>query len=301
VRQTIKIYVLSLNFLVILTKFPCILQVKMVSWHPTVVYTIGDDAMSFTDFIMALRRILSDHPDREDILDGHGLLNLCFAQQNPLLAKTRSDEPGRWQHVKLQAVEGGEMLSTTLVMRDDNLFVHGFMNQQGVWYELVGDPTGTTACMLPPEYKPKLLHWCGIGYKSVLGAKTYDEAMHKLEGAHLGRDFALNAVRKLSGFTNTDEEADAVMSVRLALAGLMFMVCESARMNPVLDSFAGGWNTGTGFAKELMMHRYVWNYGIMSRRLREWKLRNYAEPHPYSELRAIYLVLNSPMLARRHY
>jgi len=37
------------------------------------------------------------------------------------------------------------------------------------------------------------------------------------------------------------------MSVMLALAGLMFMVCESARMNPVLDSFAGGWKTGTHY------------------------------------------------------
>ncbi|CAO2149206.1 unnamed protein product, partial [Urochloa humidicola] len=48
---------------------------KTLSGNPTVVYTIGD-VMSFTEFIMALRRILADHPNHEDILDGHDLLNV---------------------------------------------------------------------------------------------------------------------------------------------------------------------------------------------------------------------------------
>ena len=31
-----------------------------------------------------------------------------------------------------------------------------------------------------------------------------------------------------------------MMSVRVALAGLIVMVCESARMNPLRDAIAGG-------------------------------------------------------------
>ena len=51
------------------------------------VYTIGDDAMSYTGFIMALRRILADHPNRkgEDIVDGHEDPNLSFTRQVMLL------------------------------------------------------------------------------------------------------------------------------------------------------------------------------------------------------------------------
>jgi len=52
----------------------------------TVVYTIGD-ALSFTEFIMALRRILAD---REDILDGHNYLNLSTTRDHPLLARMRA-------------------------------------------------------------------------------------------------------------------------------------------------------------------------------------------------------------------
>ncbi|XP_066341262.1 uncharacterized protein [Miscanthus floridulus] len=181
-------------------------------------------------------------------------------------------------------------------MRDDNLYVHGFMNQRGVWYGLVGDPIGTSACLLPPEYNPEPLHWGGIGYSRLLRTRAYSEAVAKLAATDLGRGFAMHAVRRLSRFIQPDDvEVDGLMSTRLALAGLMFMVCESARTNPILESFAGGWSTGTGFTKKLITD-YVWKYAEMSRSLREWKRRNYAEPIPYSELRAIHLVLNRPSI-----
>jgi hypothetical protein len=185
-------------------------------------------------------------------------------------------------------------------MRDDSLFVFGFINQQGNLYEL-GDPRSLR--MLRPEHynKPaELLDW-GISYKSILEARAYDETMRKLAGAHLGRDFAMHAVRKLSSSIQPNQEVDGLMRARLALAGLIFMVCEFARMNPVLDSIAGGWGTGTGLTKQLITD-YVWKYGEMSWRLLEWKRRNYPEPIPYSELRAVCLVLNRgrprPMPAR---
>jgi len=100
---------------------------------------VGHDAMSFIEFIIALRRILADHPSREDILDGHKFLNLYSTREHPLLAKIRPRQPERWLHVKLQVEEKGKVSWTALVMRGDNLYVLGFFNQSGVLYKLLDD------------------------------------------------------------------------------------------------------------------------------------------------------------------
>ena len=75
-----------------------------------VVHTIGDEA-SFTKFIMHLRSILAEHSDPEVIFELH-----------PMLATQHAEQPKRWLHVKLHVVEGEEALSTTLLMRDDDLY-----------------------------------------------------------------------------------------------------------------------------------------------------------------------------------
>ena len=111
--------------------------------------------------------------------------------------------------------------------------------------------------------------------------------MDRLTSANLGKTFATDAVDVLSRFTNVADGDNP----RLELVGLMFMVSESARMNPVRDAIARGWDTGTGFTKQLMTD-YVWKYVEMSRHLRHWKRGNYAERRPDSELGDIYLVLN---------
>jgi hypothetical protein len=215
------------------------MQVTTVSeeYETEVVYTIGDE-MSFHLFIMDLRRVAADHPEqREDILDRHPNSNLCSTRDHPLLPKQRPTiQPARWLYIKLQVVEDSETSSTTLVMCDDSLFVFGFINQQGDLYEL-GDPRSLRMQHYNKPAKP--LDW-GNSYKSILEARTYDEIMHKLAGARLGRGFAMHAVRRLSSSIQPDQEVDGLMSARLALAGLIFMVCESARMNPVLHSIAGG-------------------------------------------------------------
>ena len=66
------------------------MQAKMVSGHRTVVYNIGDQ-MSFTEFIMDLRGILADHPDREDIFDRHHRSILSSTREHPVLAKQRAE------------------------------------------------------------------------------------------------------------------------------------------------------------------------------------------------------------------
>jgi hypothetical protein len=269
-------------------------QIKMVSEeYLTVVYTIGDE-LSFTEFIMTLRRILADHPDREDILDEHpDFLNLSSTRQHPVLAKQRAAQPARWLHIKLQ-VEGNEAARwTSLIMRDDNLYVCGFMNQQGV-YGLV-DTDEKSKLMLPKKYcdmDVQRRKWT-VQYKSILGAGSQKEVINILDSAHLGKIFAEDAVHKLSCYSGANGEEDCA---RRALAGLIVMVCESARLNHLHDSIVAGWSNGTGFTKELMRN-CVWGYGKKSEELRMWKSGGYAQtpqlPHPIEELQAIYLVLNT--------
>ena len=224
-------------------------------------YTIGDHR-SFTEFIKNLRGILADHQDREDICDRHKDPNLSGSRKHPLLPKP-------------------------LLMRDDNVDVIGFINQSGVCYDFA-DPKRSARRILPQEYKPVLLGW-GNSYKSILGVRKEEEVMDMLTSARLGKNFATHAVRLLSRYPH---EVDGIeMTPMLALVGLKFMVSESARMNPVHDAIARGWDTGTGFTKQLMTD-YVWKYVEMSRRLRHWKRGNYAERRPNSELGDIYLVLN---------
>ena len=268
----------------------------MVSGHRTVEYTIGDE-LSFTEFIMALRGILADHPDREDIFDRHHSSILSSTREHPVLAKQRAEQPARWIHVKLQAVKGEQTMSTTLIMRDDNLYVCGFMNQQGDSFELIENPDRSADILPVDEYNPQRLSW-GVGYKSLLDFDTEGGLVRILAHVNRGQDFAMDAVHVLSCFPAW---VDDRISPRLALAGLILIVCESARMNPIYNFFTSSWSRSTEdyctpFSdRDFLMRGYVLNlnkYGRMSRQLLAWKSRRYANPHPISPPRDIYLVLN---------
>ena len=268
----------------------------MVSGHRTVVYTIGDE-LSFTEFIMALRGILADHPDREDIFDRHHSSILSSTREHPVLAKQRAEQPARWIHVKLQAVKGEQTMSTTLIMRDDNLYVCGFMNQQGDSFELIENPDRSADILPVDEYNPQRLSW-GVGYRSLLDVDTEGDLVRILAHVNRGQDFAMDAVHVLSCFPAW---VDNRISPRLALAGLILIVCESARMNPIYNFFTSSWSRSTEdyctpFSdRDFLMRGYVLNlnkYGRMSRQLLAWKSRRYANPHPISLLQDIYLVLN---------
>jgi hypothetical protein len=244
-------------------------------------YTIGDE-LSFTDFIKRLRGILAEHENSEDICDP------WTDQKRPLLAKPRSDQqPARWIHIKLQAVVNKKTSSATLVMRDDNVDVVGFINQNGA-YEI-----GYRRTMLPAEPNSVLVLGWGNSYKSILGVRMEEEVMDRLMSADLGKTLATHVVRLLSRFD--PNVVTDVYNLRLQVVGLMFMVSESAKMNPVHNDITSGWDTGKGFTKESMTN-YVWKYAEMSRRLRHWKKGDYAQPKPKSELDAIYLVLNGTVI-----
>ncbi|OEL34590.1 hypothetical protein BAE44_0004391, partial [Dichanthelium oligosanthes] len=88
-----------------------------------------------------------------------------------------------------------------------------------------------------------------------------------LNTAKLGKDFATKAVRVLSRYPDVEDVAE--IYPRLALLGLMIMVCESAKLQPLHDAIADDWEPGTKFTKKLI--GYIRNWGNMSQTLLHWK------------------------------
>lgn len=111
------------------------------------------------------------------------------------------------------------------------------------------------------------LDW-GITYESILGVAGERRVVSTLNSADLGKAFAEKAVRVLSRFSKDEPVAD-LMDPRLALAGLIVMFCESAKINPVRDSFLDGWNTGARFTNQLMQYMSHWE--LISIALLDWK------------------------------
>jgi hypothetical protein len=183
-------------------------------------------------------------------------------------------------HIKLQVSGQGKgratlsSSTTTLVIRDDNVDVVGFMNQKGDCYA-IGNGNN-----LPPRYNSKPLAGWVISKEQVVNVLV-------------GKTFAADAVRVLSCYP--EHVADGVNPM-LALVGLSVMVCDSARMNPVHEKIADGWSTGTRFSQQFMtdtMGKYEW----MSRSMWQWSRRDYAKPDPTDiDLQAVCLVLNGTVI-----
>lgn len=127
------------------------------------------------------------------------------------------------------------------------------------------------------------------------------------------KSFAEKAVRTLSSYPDVDEDD---LKPRVALAGLILMVCESARFNPLLKYFQDHWTDTQypcscknlkrpGFSQEEM--NYIWSWGKISRAQLLWKDRRYRQwslddkklmlkdiiTTEVDALRAVHLVFNS--------
>ena len=209
-------------------------------------WTIVDDEMSYTGFIKDLRRILAYHPGRTDILSQHEDQNLSSTREHPLLGRRF-----RSIHIRLQ-VEG-DKTSTTLAIQDDNLMLRGFMNGREEWYNLPDDESrrwDSTYCSGTP------LGW-GSTYELILQVKNAKEVMDKLNLKRLGKTFAVEAVRELSQYSGPNKSDNN--KARLAVVGLMVMICDSARIKPVHDAIARDWNnTGAKLTKQLMYYAQNW-------------------------------------------
>jgi len=112
---------------------------------------------------------------------------------------------------------------------------------------------------LPREYRSKILEW-GWGY--------YGRDREQILGpARLGKTFMAEAVRELSRFTDRGPSEEAKRS----LVGLMIMVCDSARMEPVREAMAGGWNKGGTELTEQLNNYDSQNWKVISRAQLDWR------------------------------
>jgi len=269
-------------------------------WQPDISYMVGNDAEGFSTFIIELRRLVTDHPRCRDLVAGHP--DLSSTSNNKVLRKVNDPDTHRIQpeslfHIKLEAeAEEGveETSSIILVMRCDNLDVIGFINMQG-----------RRACCyepgshreLPGGFYSKLLQWWDHGRDREPAAA----------GARLGKTFMAEAVRELSRFTDRGPSEEAKRS----LVGLMIMVCDSARMEPVREAMAGGWKHGTELTEQL--NNYRGNWLEISGALLDWRdhayqgwpenstLESIGIMSPEDALKLVPLVRNHPdrIFARR--
>jgi len=228
-------------------------------WQPDISYMVGNDAEGFSTFIIELRRLVTDHPRCRDLVADHP--DLSSTSNNKVLRNVLKDpdthriQPESLFHIKLEAeAEEGveETSSIILVMRCDNLDVIGFINMQdrACCYE-----PGSRR-VLPEEYSSKLLQWWDYvrDREQILGP------------ARLGKTFMAEAVRELSHFTGRGSE-----EAKRSLVGLMIMVCDSARMEPVREAMAGGWNKG-GTELTEQLHKYNrCGWPVISGALLDWR------------------------------
>lgn len=122
----------------------------------------------------------------------------------------------------------------------------------------------------PPKKKESSLHLiegstfldCGVTYGDLLGGamNLVNMRLGHLQ-VNLGKLFAIEAVRLLSEYSGgglTDNH-------KKALAGLILIICESARMISHFDTVINGWPRAGGKSISRQQVHYVWNWGNMSR------------------------------------
>ena len=256
-------------------------------------YTIGDEK-SYIDFINDLRDKLVDFHTCgvvEDIFmdDGkrgaHRVLN-----KHP-----RDKQPAQWIRIELRA--GQE--STILAVRKHNVYIKGFTGQKDGrrrWFELPEGDKEDDRMNLPRGYKAEMLDGWRVSYNGVMKLNDLEQVKKTLSNTRLGMAFAKRAVGRLSRYPDDMANNDDI-PVRLAMAGLIVMICEAARMNPCLDTIAGGWTRGTGLTTR--MKDIIWDWNNMSAALLKWKEDGYRKwpsqrtDCPGHALSSVYLVLNT--------
>lgn len=256
-------------------------------------YTIGDET-SYIDFIKKLRNKLVDFDSRRVVEDIFPDDNKRGAHR--VLDKFPQRQAAQWIRIKLRAGK----YSTVLAVRKHNVYIKGFTGKEDKrtrWFELPEGNNEKSQMKLPGKYKAKMLvdGW-SVSYGGVMKLNDLEQVKKTLSNTRLGKAFAERAVRRLSSYPDDVANNDDI-PVRLALAGLMVMICEAARMNPCLDAIAHGWTRGTGLTTR--MKNIIWDWSNMSAALLKWKEDGYRKwPHqrtdsPAHALSSVYLVLNT--------
>lgn len=190
-----------------------------------IIHDGADNKQDFNQLIQRLRR--EEKTLRQDV--DNAFLKEATSTERPIWPVIDKPLYLKWIHTKIQ-VKGEEMSSTTLVIMVSFMEVMGFMNGSGVWYNI--------SEMLPTEYNSVPLKW-GCSFKSILRIIDRTKDSNKLRSVKLGKKFAKKAVRTLSRYPDVEE---GHLNPRLALAGLMIMVCGSASSTSLFESFGNNWN-----------------------------------------------------------
>jgi hypothetical protein len=110
----------------------------------TIEYDVVEE--NYGEFIEVLRTVLTEYEpacDRQSVVDYHHA-------PHPVLPRQRNPHrPARWILITLLLRDEGH--ATTLAIRDDNVYLIGFRNRRGQWYEF-GFGRGRSARVLPAEW-----------------------------------------------------------------------------------------------------------------------------------------------------
>jgi len=222
----------------------------------TITYYV--DREDYTVFIKKLRGILSCHLDNpkqhvRDSRDG--------SVRHVLPRQRYGRKPQRWIYIKLVLGDGnGAGAETTLVVRDDNVYLIGFKNKRGELFEFGFSGTIDRSKKSMPMLGGSRFLECDVNYGSLLqgGARNF-------VGMKVDRKFASIAVTRLSVYEQ-GQGGIVDTTTRVVLARLMVMVCEAARMRPLLETLN---------AKCCCIDRkhvdYIWGWGDMSEALLRWQ------------------------------
>lgn len=256
-------------------------------------YTVGG-IDEYRLFIKALREKLTKRKDgsNEEIKVGDHCIPVLPSEKELMKMKDKQDP--LLLHIELHAKakkqNSNGSWTTTLAMRKDNLYIVGFTGKGGKWFELA-----ESRCGLPKEYHATLLTW-DTSYKSIMNLQDQDQVKRMMRNTRLGKAFAMRAVRRLSQYPDHDYNDEN--PTRLGLAGLIVLICESARMETICNEFQNKhkWG-GKGVVINDKVLERIWDWGTVSAALRRLKKHDYKEEYSGAyDLRAaldLRLVLNS--------
>ncbi|KAF6987002.1 hypothetical protein CFC21_022629 [Triticum aestivum] len=245
-------------------------------------------------FIDMFRDKLARHRQRDEYIAMHG----PWLVDHPLLPEQRTPKPARWMHINLTEKDAntGDVRRTTVIVRDDNVFVVGFQNRNRDYFEFGIDNRSTHIIPEPDhlnnDQEPAKLFFlgCDADYPDLVGCKG------NLADLDLGKEAMTRAVRTLWAYTNIKGPADT--ATRKDLARVCVVIAESARMASHFDTVRTGWNT-QGSRINLTQVRYVDTWSKMSRALIKCAKENLENLRTHPAFDVLHLLLNSPGAQRK--
>ncbi|KAF8708644.1 hypothetical protein HU200_030024 [Digitaria exilis] len=176
------------------------------------------------------------------------------------------DEPPRWIMVHVRFGEA----ETTLAIAQDDLYLIGFNNSAGNWYELEGKKPGKGFSGLPGSAVLPIKQ----NYADLLGRADCPADAHMfLSTVPLGNLSAIQAVKALAGY-NLDKPNDDELGLEAALVRFVVMISEAMRFSAIREKISGEqWKQETFIAQREASYVIYW--ANLSHLLIRWKQKGY--------------------------